>query len=249
MGDVKAIVLCGGEGTRLRPITYYLQKTMIPVGYSQKPLLEYIVRLLKFHGLVDLTLLVNFKAEQIQNYFGDGSRFGVEISYVHDSQLLGGTGGSVYNAYSQEAFSEEDTMLIYYGDILTNMNLKDLVGFHKDKEAAATVALASGFEVRVGVADLAEGGKIKGFIEKPRLEKPVSIGILTVEGAALKNVKELVEKKNSLDLMGDVIPHLIRLGMPVYGFLSNAFWYDIGSIEAYEKLDNSKVKNAMSFLL
>jgi mannose-1-phosphate guanylyltransferase len=249
MGDVKAVVLCGGEGTRLRPITYYLQKTMIPVGYSQKPLLEYIVRLFKFHGLTDLTFLVNFKTEQIQNYFEDGSRFGVKVSYIPDSQQLGGTGGSVYNAYTQGAFSEEDTILVYYGDILTNMNLKDLAGFHKDKEAEATVALASGFEVRVGVADLAASGRIKGFVEKPRLEKPVSIGLLAFEGTAVKNMKKLVEKKKTLDLMGDMIPQLIRLGKPVYGFLSNAFWYDIGSIEAYEKLDKSKVKNAMSFLL
>jgi len=248
MGDAKAIVLCGGEGTRLRPITYYLQKTMIPVGHSQKPLLEYIIRLLKFHGLADINLLVNYKAEQIQNYFGDGTRFDVKIRYVHDSQSLKGTGGSVYNAYSQGAFSEKDTVLVYYGDILTSMNLKDLVRFHKDKRAAATVALASGFEVRVGVADLGEDGKIKGFIEKPRLEKPVSIGILAFEGSALKKVEELVKKRQTSDLMGNIIPHMIRMGEPVYGFLSNAFWYDIGSIEAYEKLDNDKVKNATSFL-
>ncbi|MGB9134140.1 MAG: sugar phosphate nucleotidyltransferase, partial [Candidatus Bathyarchaeia archaeon] len=90
MGDAKAIVLCGGEGTRLRPITHYLQKTMIPIGHLQKPLLEYIIRLLKFHGLSDITLLVNYKAEQIQNYFGDGARFDVKVSYVHDSQSLKG---------------------------------------------------------------------------------------------------------------------------------------------------------------
>lgn len=221
---------------------------MIPIGYLQKPLLEYIVRLLQFHGITDITFLVNYKAEQIQNYFNDGARFDVKIRYVHDSQSLKGTGGSVINAYKQGAFHKNDTVLVYYGDILTNMNLKDLILLHGEKKAMATVALASGFEVRVGLADLEKDGKVKGFIEKPKLEKPVSIGILTLEGAALKYAEELAEEKQTLDLMGDVIPHLIKLGKPVYGFLSDAFWYDMGSTEAYEKLDNKKVKNTMSFL-
>ncbi len=248
MGDTKALVLCGGEGKRLRPITYYFQKTMIPVGFEQKPLLEYIVRLLKFHGLKDIVFLVNYKAEQIQNYFDDGARFGLKINYVHDSELLKGTGGSVFNAYEQGAFTENDTLLVYYGDILTNMSLTDLLSFHSVKEAVAAVALASGFEVRVGLADLEKDGKVRGFIEKPRLEKPVSIGILSFEGTALKDAYQLVREKKTLDLMGDVIPYLVQKGKPVYGFVSDAFWYDVGSIEAYEKLDNEKVKDAMSFL-
>ena len=248
LGNTKAVVLCGGEGTRLRPITYYLQKTMIPIGPLQKPLLEYIIRLLKLHGFTDITLLVNYKAEQIQNYFGDGTRFGVEATYVHDTQSLRGTGGSVYNAYTQGAFDEKDTVLIYYGDILTSMNLTELLALHRHKKAAATVALASGFEVRVGVADMGEQGRIKGFIEKPRLEKPVSIGVLAFEGTALKKAGELADRGQTIDLMGDVIPHLLKQDLPVYGFLSHDFWYDVGSIEAYEKLDNSRVRTATSSL-
>jgi len=248
MGKIKALVLCGGKGTRLRPVTYYLQKTMIPIGYTQKPLLEYIVHLFKFHNLTDITLLVNYKAEQIQNYFNDGARFDVKISYVSDSQLLKGTGGSVINAYQQGAFSEKDTVLVYYGDILSNMNLKDLVIFHKKRKAMATVALASGFEVRVGLADLEKDGKIQGFIEKPKLEKPVSIGVLIFKGSVFKDAQKLAKEKRALDLMGDIIPSLIQKGEPVYGFVTNAFWYDIGSIEAYEKLDKKKVKSAMDFL-
>jgi len=248
MGKVKALVLCGGKGTRLRPITYYLQKTMIPIGYAQRPLLEYIVRLLKFHGVTDITFLVNYKAEQIRNYFDDGARFNVKIHYIQDSQRLKGTGGSVINAYKQGVFNEKDTMLVYYGDIITNINLKDLVDFHKEKNAIVTVALAAGFAVRVGLADLEKGGEMRGFVEKPKLEKPVSIGVLAFEGKILKDMQKLVEKKRKLDLMGDIIPHLLNAEKSVYGFVSDIFWYDVGSAEAYEKLDKKKVKNAMSFL-
>jgi len=248
MGKGKALVLCGGRGKRLRPITYYLQKTMIPLGYAQRPLLEYIVRLLKFHGITDMTFLVDYKAEQIRNYFDNGDRFGAKIRYVQDSQSFRGTGGSVINAYKQGVFNEKDTVLVYYGDIITNISLKSLISFHKKKNAIATIALASGFVVRVGLADLGKEGKMRGFVEKPILEKPVSIGILAFKGEVLKDAQKLAEEKQTVDLMGDVIPRLIQMSKPVYGFVSDAFWYDVGSAEAYEKLDKKKVKDAMSFL-
>jgi len=242
MNKAKSLVLCGGEGTRLRPITYYIQKTMIPVGLKQKPLLEYVVRLLKFHGITNLVFLVNHKAEQVMNYFEEGSRFKVRITYVHDDPSSRGTAGSVLNAYRQGAVNVEDTLLVYYGDILTNMNLKDLLRYHKGQRSSATVALASGFAVRVGLADLDEDGKIHGFVEKPKLEKPVSVGILAFEGGTLKDMELLKKERRELDLMGDVIPYLIKIGKPVYGYLSDAFWYDVVSTEAYEKLSPKLVE-------
>ena len=236
MGKVKGLVLCGGQGTRLRPITYYLQKTMIPVGSRQKPLLEYVVRLLEFHGIEDLVFLVNYKAEQIMNYFEEGPRFNVKISYVKDDPSLKGTAGSILNAYKQGAMNMKDTLLVYYGDILTNMDLKDLLRYHRDKRSWATVALASGFTVRVGLADLDDDGKIHGFVEKPTLEKPVSVGIIVLKGETLGDMELLKKEKRELDLMGDVISYLAKIGKPVYGYLSDAFWYDVLSTEAYEKL-------------
>jgi len=235
MSRVKGLVLCGGQGTRLRPITYYFQKTMIPVGLKQKPLLEYVVRLLEFHGIEDLVFLVNYRAEQIVNYFEEGSRFNVRVSYVKDDPSLKGTAGSVLNAYRQGAVNMEDTLLVYYGDILTNMDLRDLLRYHRDKRSWATIALASGFTVRVGLADLDKDGKIRGFVEKPTLEKPVSVGIAVLKGETLGDM-EASKKKRELDLMGDVFPYLIKVGKPVYGYVSDAFWYDVLSTEAYEKL-------------
>jgi len=246
--DVKGLILCGGPGTRLRPITYYFTKALIPIGLKQKPLLEYVVRLLKYHGITDLAFLVDYKAEQILNYFSEGSRFGVKISYVRDAPERKGTAGSVLNAFKEGFAGTEDTLLVYYGDIVTTMNLKKLLGFHRRKRAVATVALASGFTVRVGLADLDKESKVLGFEEKPKLKKPVSIGIMALEGEALKNIEGLFPKKRGVDLMGDVVPHLVRSGKPVYGYLSDAFWYDVGSTEAYEKLDHQFVEKSLAFL-
>jgi len=248
MEKIKGLVLCGGPGTRLRPITYYFQKSMVPIGSKQKPLLEYIVRLLKFHGISDLTFLVNYKAEQIINYFDDGSRFGVKISYLQDDARLKGTAGALLNAYNKGAVNSKDDVLVYYGDILTNLNLKELVEYHRKKKASATVALASGFTVRVGLADMEENGRIHGFIEKPTLEKPVSIGVLVFDGKSLEIVKKLGKTRNELDLMRDVIPHLIEIGENVYGYVSKVFWYDVGSTESYEKLKPKVVDRSLSFL-
>ena len=132
MNKIKGIVLCGGKGTRLRPLTYYVQKTMVPIGVKQKPLLEYVVRLFKFHGIKDLVFLVNYKSEQIINYFEDGSRFGVNISYVEDDPNSKGTGGAVLTSYESKAVNDKDILLVYYGDILTNMDLTELINFHKN---------------------------------------------------------------------------------------------------------------------
>ena len=121
MAKVKGLILCGGPGTRLRPITYYFQKAMIPIGLRQKPVLEYVVRLLKFYGVSDLVFLVSYKAQQIMNYFDDGSRFDIKLSYVRDVPRLKGTGGSVLNAYRQKAVNTNDTLLVYYGDIILSL--------------------------------------------------------------------------------------------------------------------------------
>ena len=249
MSKIKGIVLCGGKGTRLRPLTHYIQKTMVPVGVKQKPLLEYVVQLFSFHGIKDLIFLVNYKSEQIINYFQEGSRFGVNISYIEDDPNSKGTGGAVLTAYNREAVKTTDTLIVYYGDILTNLNLTNLIEYHSDKRAWGTVALSSGFRIRVGLANLDSQGKILGFVEKPTLEKPVSIGISVLKGETLKDMKYLKKDKSELDLMGEVMPHLLNVGKPVYGYVSKTFWYDVLSTEAYEKLDPQLVDETFKNIL
>ncbi len=243
---VEGVILAGGKGLRLRPLTYYFQKCMIPVGSSQKPLLEYVIRLMRYHGIKDILVLVGYKREQIINYFGDGSRFGVNIKYVIDRPGYEGTAGCLLNAYEQGLIGKKESLLVYYGDILSNINLRDLIKFHEEKKATATLAMALGYKIRVGTAKLDEDGRVLSFIEKPELERPVSIGVLVLEV-----VEELrgLKRKGEIDLMSDLIPKLIELGYPVYGYLTRDFWYDVGSTERYEKLSNQTVDKLLGFLI
>lgn len=235
--NVKGVILCGGPGKRLRPITYYFQKSMIPIGKRQKPLLEYIVRLFKHYGFEDLTLLVGYKSEQIINYFDDGNRFGLKISYVEDDERYKGTGGALVNAFNRELIDEEDKIIIYYGDILSDLNLREMINYHDKCGASATVALSRNFTVKVGLAEIDRDGRIVGFAEKPKIDKPVSIGIIILDGRELEELRNITVEGKDMDLMGDAIPHLIEVGKPVFGYVTEAFWYDVGSAEAYEKLD------------
>ena len=246
MGKIKGVILCGGKGKRLRPLTYYFQKTMIPIGRRQKPLLEYIVKLFKHHGISDLVLLVGYKHEQIINYFGDGSRFGLKIEYVHDPKDKKGSGNALLNAYLKGVFDDSNTLLIYYGDILSNINLTDLMHHHYRNCAEATLAVASRYQVPVGVVEV-HGDKIINMVEKPWLNIHATIGILALEYDVLTILKEL--SKDNLDIMGDYIPELIRRGYDLYAYKFSGFWYDIGSTEKFEKLDNHIVDELFAEVL
>jgi len=232
----------------LRPLTYYFQKAMIPVGSKQKPLLEYVVRLLKHHGIAEIALLVNYKAEQIINYFEDGARFGVKMEYIYDDPTYRGNGGALLNAYLKGVFSGYRDVLVYYGDVLTNLNLSDLLRVHREADAAATLALSMNYNVSVGVAQV-EGTRVVKLEEKPPLGRPVTMGILAVKTESLSVLAEIARPNSEVDLMRDFIPELIRRGQRVEGYVTDAFWYDVGSIERYEKLDPLLVDSELSFLL
>jgi mannose-1-phosphate guanylyltransferase len=246
---LKGVVLAGGEGKRFRPLTYYFQKCMIPVGEEQRPILEYTVRLLGHHGVSDLVLLVGYRYQQVVNYFDGGERFGVRMEYVLDDPELKGSANAILNAYRRGAISRDDTLVIYYGDIISSIDLGMMLAKHRETGAVATIALASGFNVSVGTAEL-DGDRIVKFVEKPDLNKPVSIGVLILEGSVLDEMERLngAGQFKSFDLMGDVVSYLVEKGFKLGAYVTDAFWYDVGSLERYERLDNEVLAEAMGFL-
>lgn len=244
--SVKGIVLAGGEGKRLRPLSYYLQKCMIPIGPKQKPLLEYIVRLFRYHGITDVSMLVGYKHEQIVNYFNSGERFAVKISYALDNPSLKGTGGSLLNAYRSGVIKSNENILIYYGDIISGINLTEMIKQHCDSKAMATLALSTGYQVSVGVAEVSEG-KLIDWAEKPTLGLNVGIGILMLNGSVLRELEQLSLDHSEFDIMSHLIPHLIKKNA-VQAYFTNAFWDDVGSAERYEKLENGIIEKHFEYL-
>jgi len=247
---VKGVVMAGGLGTRFRPLTEYFQKCMIPIGEQQKPILEYIVRLFGHHRIDDLVLLVGYKHQQIENYFDHGQRFGVQMGYVLDDPRLKGSANALLNAYRQGALGTGDTLVVYYGDIVSNIDLGGMLRFHREQGAAATIALAPRFVVNVGVAEM-DGPWIRRFKEKPELPSAVSIGILVLDGSVLEEMEALHGRGGfeSFDIMGDVVQYLVERGGKVAGYVTDSFWYDVGSIERYEKLSNDRISEELGYLL
>jgi len=250
MKDVVGIVLCGGLGSRLRPLTYYFQKVMLPIGSAQKPILEYILRSLKRAGINDALLLASYKFEQIKNYFDDGSAMGMRLSYIMDEPSYRGSGGALLNAWRKGMIPDDSTMMIYYGDIITKLDLRRLLNQHEEDSALATLAVAKGFKVPVGVASM-KGRKISSFKEKPEIDINVGVGIMALETNAIRVLEDIyaAEHKDNIDIMGDLLTKLIQQGEKVEGFLFNDFWLDVGSIEAYEKVDPKKFDEMFSDLI
>ncbi len=241
MSRVKGVILCGGEGKRLRPLTYYFQKAMLPIGPRHRPALEYVIRLMQRHGIDDVALLVGYKQQQVSNYFKDGESLGVKLSYVQDDPNLRGNGGSLLNAYLKKELDENQDVLVYYGDILSNIDLTGMMKLLRDKKAAAVLAVVKGYKVPVGVVELGNDNMIIDFVEKPIINLSVGVGVLALKGEVLIDLMRIGDEKKNIDLMGDLLPDQIGKGRGVYAYVTDAFWYDMGSTESYEKLEDSVV--------
>jgi len=245
--SLHGIIMSGGEGKRFRPLTYYFQKCMIPVGLSQRPLLEYVIRLLAYNKIHDVTLLVGYKYEQVTNYFNGGKRFGVKLNYLKDEPGTKGSGAALVNAYKKGLILSDETLLIYYGDILSTVDLTALLRQHREERAVATLVTSYGYQVPVGVAET-EGKRIVRWSEKPFLPLNVGIGMMALESSVLPDLVRLTEKKSESDIMGDLVPYLLSGGERVGCYTTDAFWYDVGSVERYERIDNDLIEEKFRHL-
>ena len=237
---IKGVILAGGVGKRLRPLTYYFQKCMVPIGTMQKPMLEYILLLLKKHNITDNTLLVGYKHNQIRNYFNTGKRFKIKIEYYLDAPSLIGSEGALINAANKGPFKNTDSILIYYGDIISDINLTDMMNQHNNNDAMATLAVVEGYQVPVGIATIEEKKIIK-WQEKPKIPIYAGLGILALKTEALVHLEKIMKTKKNIDIMGDLIPQMLQKSEKIEAYITDAYWYDLGSTEKYEKIDNGFV--------
>lgn len=220
----KAVILAGGEGTRMRPFTYEMPKALIPI--QGKPLIQHIIELLRRYEIRDILISTGYLGDKIQGYFGNGCNFGVDITYISEKERLG-TAGPL-NRMKKHL---NETFLMLNGDVLADIDLHDMIMSHRKYGGIATIALTPVKDPsRFGVAEL-KGNKVLKFIEKPKAtqSKLINAGVYVLEPEVFKFIPKgyaMMEK--------EVFPKLAGKGR-LYGYPFNGQWFDTGTHEAYER--------------
>lgn len=225
---MKAIIMAGGFGTRLRPLTSNIPKPMVPM--ANRPIMEHAIELLKSHNISDVVCALFYQPNVITDYFGDGSRFGLALQY-RKAEADYGTAGSVRNAkdFLNERF------LVISGDVLTDFDLTDAIRFHEEKKAMATLLLARvSNPLQYGVVLLNENGTVTRFLEKPTwgevFSDTINTGIYILEPEIL----DFVPEKQEFDFSKNLFPILLEQKLGLYGYVANGYWKDIGSLNEYQ---------------
>jgi mannose-1-phosphate guanylyltransferase / phosphomannomutase len=226
---MKAVVMAGGEGNRLRPLTSNQPKPMVPV--VGKPCMEHILELLQAHGMNDVIVTVAFLPQAIRSYFGEGETLGMQIGYsVEESPL--GTAGSVRLTAKQL----DETFLVISGDALCDVDLSALVAFHKERGAAVTIGLKSvDNPLEFGIVVTDEEGRVERFLEKPSwgqvFSDTINTGIYVMEPEVLKHVPG----DRPYDFSKELFPYLLEMGRPIYGHVMEGYWQDIGNLDQFRQ--------------
>jgi NDP-sugar pyrophosphorylase family protein len=221
---MKAVIIAGGRGARLRPLTDKIPKPLLPIG--KKPILEIIIERLRKYGFVDIILNVKYKAESIKAYFHDGSNLNVKITYFEDDEPCG-TAGPIKLV---EHLLDDEPFLTMNGDLLTDLNFNDMYKAHLGNSAELTMATKRfSMKVPYGVLDM-NNGNLLSIKEKPDVEFLINAGIYIVSPSAL----DIIPKNQYYD-MPDLIQTLIQQGRKVETYYLDCEWQDIGTIENYNK--------------
>jgi mannose-1-phosphate guanylyltransferase/phosphomannomutase len=226
---IKGMILGAGEGTRLRPLTVTQPKPMMPI--VNRPIMEHIINLLKLHNITELWCNLYYLSDQIQNYFEDGSNFGVHISFKVEEKLPG-TAGGVKNLEE----NLDDTFIVISGDAITDIDLTEAIRFHKEKNAIATIILThveNPLEFGVVITD--EEGRITRFLEKPGWSEVFSDTVNTGIYILDPKVFDFIPKGVEFDFSKDLFPLLLEGKQALYGFIASGYWCDVGNIESYMK--------------
>ena len=226
---MKAVIMAGGFGTRIQPLTSNIPKPMIPL--MNRPIMLHIVELLKKHHITDLVMLLYHQPMTIKNFFRDGADFGVRITYVTPLEDMG-TAGAVKSA---EKFLDERFLLIS-GDLLTDFNLKKVIDFHDENRALATITLTSVKDpLQFGVVITDKGKRITQFLEKPGWGEVISDTINTGIYVLDPKIFSFIPPGENFDFSQDLFPLLLQKGEPLFGFPVKGYWRDIGNTDSYRE--------------
>lgn len=237
---MKAVIMAGGDGKRLRPLTCTLPKPMLPV--ANRPVAEYAVDLLKKHGIHEIGLTLRYLPNEIISHFGSGKTYDTAFEYFTEKHPLG-TAGSVKNAIDFLS----DTFVVLSGDGLTDIDLTRVTDYHKQKNADVTIVLKRvEYPLEYGVVITKEDGKIIKFIEKPLWNEAFSDSVNTGIYIINKNVMELVPSDEEFDFSHDLFPKMLQQGMNIYGYVTDDYWCDIGDLRSYVRANSDVLLNKVS---
>ncbi len=238
---MQALILAGGEGTRLRPLTIYTPKPVVPI--VNRPILQYQIELLARAGIRDIKLTLGYQPDKIREIFGNGSELGIDINYVVEQVSLGTAGG-----YRNAIGDAVQTSVVINGDILTDIDLTQVIDYHRRKEAVATIVTATvENSAGYGLVEVAGDGRVTRFVEKPSQDelthKTINAGIYVLE----KEILEMIPPGEKKFFEYDVFPRLLEAGAPLFAFQWDGYWMDMGTPQRYlqANLDmiNGKVRN------
>jgi NDP-sugar pyrophosphorylase family protein len=251
---MKAIILVGGQGTRLRPLTNSTPKPLLPL--LNRPFLDHVLFLLKTHGITDIILAVGYRSESFEPAYGDGSHLGVKLTYVKEDKPLD-TGWAIKNV--ERHLDRGETFLVFNGDVLTDLDIADMVKFHGDNGSLCTISLTPVEDVSsYGVVEVDDEGGVRRFLEKPKPgtteSKWINAGTYVMETAVLDYISEPrfldeIPAGRPYSVEYGLFPKLLEEGKPFYGYRSGAYWLDMGTPERYLQAQNDLLLGRLKYAL